>query len=177
MSVWFYPTRRGLRLRLRRPTQRSHRWHEQHDVVGEASRFRNEVDLWYNTWSFAAWTPSSIPGVTRLTAVATTAPRLNADLQIPDPTPTYSLHRLTASIAGSTTRTPRSTPGTPASSDSAASILAAPFPLRRRQRPFLEGDDRHGQPQLRRPQHRRLPQAEHQGRRRSDLRRRVLTTA
>jgi prepilin-type N-terminal cleavage/methylation domain-containing protein len=59
-------------------------------VVGEASRFRNEVDLWYNTWSLAARTPSSIPGVSRLAAFATTAPRLNANLQIPDPTPSYS---------------------------------------------------------------------------------------
>ncbi len=59
-------------------------------VVGEASRFRNEVDLWYNTWSIGAWTPSSIPGVTRLAAVATTAPRLNADLRRPDPNPSYS---------------------------------------------------------------------------------------
>ncbi len=58
--------------------------------VGEASRFRNEVDLWYNSWSFAAGPPSSIPGVSRLTAYATTAPRLNADLQIPDPNPSYS---------------------------------------------------------------------------------------
>jgi prepilin-type processing-associated H-X9-DG protein len=58
--------------------------------VGEASRFRNEVDLWYNTWSLAARTPSCIPGVTRLAAFATTAPRLNADLRIPDPTPSYS---------------------------------------------------------------------------------------
>ena len=38
--------------------------------------------------------PSSIPGVTRLMAFATTAPRLNANLQIPDPNPSYSLHRL-----------------------------------------------------------------------------------
>ncbi len=58
--------------------------------VGEASRFRNEVDLWYNTWSIGARTPSSIPGVSRLAAFATTAPRLNADLQIPDPNPTLN---------------------------------------------------------------------------------------
>jgi prepilin-type N-terminal cleavage/methylation domain-containing protein/prepilin-type processing-associated H-X9-DG protein len=58
-------------------------------IVGEASRFRNEVDLWYNTWSFmGSW--SSIPGVSRLTALATTAPRLNADLQIPDPNPSLN---------------------------------------------------------------------------------------
>jgi prepilin-type N-terminal cleavage/methylation domain-containing protein/prepilin-type processing-associated H-X9-DG protein len=58
--------------------------------VGEASRFRNERDLWYNTWSLAAGTPSCIPGVRRLAAFATTAPALNADLRIPDPTPSYS---------------------------------------------------------------------------------------
>jgi prepilin-type processing-associated H-X9-DG protein len=59
--------------------------------VDEASRFRNEVDLWYNTWSIGARTPSCIPGVTRLAAFAMTAPQLNADLQIPDPTPSCSL--------------------------------------------------------------------------------------
>jgi prepilin-type N-terminal cleavage/methylation domain-containing protein/prepilin-type processing-associated H-X9-DG protein len=58
--------------------------------VGEASRFRNEVETWLNEWSCALWWGSSIPGVTRLAAFATTAPRLNANLQIPDPTPSYS---------------------------------------------------------------------------------------
>ncbi len=58
--------------------------------VGEASRFRNERDLWYNTWSFAAAPPSSIPGVSRMAAYAMTAPRLNADLQIPDTIPSLS---------------------------------------------------------------------------------------
>jgi len=59
--------------------------------VGEASRFRNEVETWYNEWSCAIWWGSSIDGVSRLAAVATTAPKLNANLQIPDPNPTYSL--------------------------------------------------------------------------------------
>ncbi len=58
-------------------------------IVGEASRFRNEVDVWYNTWSFAA-AMSCIPGVSRAAALETTAPRLNADLQIPDPNPTLN---------------------------------------------------------------------------------------
>jgi prepilin-type processing-associated H-X9-DG protein len=58
--------------------------------VGEASRFRNEVETWLNEWSSALWWGSSIPGVTRLAAFATTAPRLNANLQIPDPVPSYS---------------------------------------------------------------------------------------
>jgi prepilin-type N-terminal cleavage/methylation domain-containing protein/prepilin-type processing-associated H-X9-DG protein len=58
--------------------------------VGEASRFRNEVESWLNEWSCALWWGSSIPGVTRLAGFATTAPRLNANLQIPDPVPSYS---------------------------------------------------------------------------------------
>jgi prepilin-type N-terminal cleavage/methylation domain-containing protein/prepilin-type processing-associated H-X9-DG protein len=54
--------------------------------VGEASRFKNEVETWYNEWTVATWIwATSIPGVTRLAAFATTGPRLNADLQIPDP--------------------------------------------------------------------------------------------
>ncbi len=59
-------------------------------VVGEGSRFTNEVETWYDTWTVAAWRPASIPGVTRTWAFATTAPRLNANLQIPDPTPCYT---------------------------------------------------------------------------------------
>jgi prepilin-type N-terminal cleavage/methylation domain-containing protein/prepilin-type processing-associated H-X9-DG protein len=60
--------------------------------VGEASRFTNEVEPWFNTWTVAdgnlfSW---SIPGVKRITAFAFTAPRLNADLQIPDPNPTLN---------------------------------------------------------------------------------------
>jgi prepilin-type processing-associated H-X9-DG protein len=41
-------------------------------------------------WSSALWWGSAIPGVSRFAAIATTAPKLNADLQIPDPNPTYS---------------------------------------------------------------------------------------
>jgi prepilin-type processing-associated H-X9-DG protein len=59
-------------------------------LVGEASRFRNEVETWYNEWSSALWWGSSIAGVSRFAAFATTAPRLNANLQIPDPNPTFS---------------------------------------------------------------------------------------
>jgi prepilin-type processing-associated H-X9-DG protein len=60
--------------------------------VGEASRFSNEVETWYNRWSTAgwAWSGTSIPGVTRIMSFATTAPRLNADLQIPDPNKTLN---------------------------------------------------------------------------------------
>ena len=58
--------------------------------VGEASRFRNETESWYNEWTSAIWWGSSIPGVTRFAAIATTAPRLNANLQIPDPIPSIS---------------------------------------------------------------------------------------
>jgi prepilin-type N-terminal cleavage/methylation domain-containing protein/prepilin-type processing-associated H-X9-DG protein len=59
-------------------------------LVGEASRFKNEVDTWYNEWSSALWFGSSIPNVSRFAAVATTAPRPNANLQIPDPNPTFT---------------------------------------------------------------------------------------
>jgi prepilin-type N-terminal cleavage/methylation domain-containing protein/prepilin-type processing-associated H-X9-DG protein len=53
--------------------------------VGEASRFKNEVDNWMNEWSSAYWWNSTIPNVSRLSAFATTAPKLNANLQTPDP--------------------------------------------------------------------------------------------
>ncbi|MFO0889305.1 MAG: DUF1559 domain-containing protein [Isosphaeraceae bacterium] len=59
-------------------------------MVGEASRFRNETEDWYNEWSSALWWGSAIEGVSRFAAIATTAPRLNANLQIPDPEPTYT---------------------------------------------------------------------------------------
>jgi Tfp pilus assembly protein PilE len=59
-------------------------------LVGEASRFRNEVETWYNEWSSALWWGSSISGVSRFAAFATAAPRLNANLQIPDPNPTFT---------------------------------------------------------------------------------------
>lgn len=59
-------------------------------LVGEASRFRNETEDWYNEWSSAIWWGSSIPGVSRFAAIATTAPRLNANLQIPDPMASFS---------------------------------------------------------------------------------------
>jgi prepilin-type N-terminal cleavage/methylation domain-containing protein/prepilin-type processing-associated H-X9-DG protein len=59
-------------------------------LVGEATRFKNEVDTWYNEWSSALWFASSIPNVSRFCAFATAAPRPNANLQIPDPNPTFA---------------------------------------------------------------------------------------
>ena len=59
-------------------------------MVGEASRFRNESETWYNSWSSALWWGSSIDGVSRFAAIATAAPRINANLQIPDPDPTFT---------------------------------------------------------------------------------------
>ena len=47
-------------------------------------------ETWYNEWSCALWWGSSIDGVSRFAAFATAAPRLNANLQIPDPNPTYT---------------------------------------------------------------------------------------
>jgi prepilin-type processing-associated H-X9-DG protein len=57
--------------------------------IGEASRFENDPEPFFNFWNRAVWLPSraGIPGSTRIQSFATTAPRLNANLQIPDPTP------------------------------------------------------------------------------------------
>ncbi len=55
--------------------------------VGEASRFINDPELYFNFWNRAAWVNSNVglTGTTRTQSFATTAPRLNAHLQIPDP--------------------------------------------------------------------------------------------
>jgi prepilin-type N-terminal cleavage/methylation domain-containing protein/prepilin-type processing-associated H-X9-DG protein len=55
--------------------------------VGEASRFLNDPEIYFNYWNRVAWVNSVVgpTGTTRAMAFATTAPRLNAGLQIPDP--------------------------------------------------------------------------------------------
>src|SRR5262245_60196235 len=62
-------------------------------LVGEASRYRNEVDDWYNEWSSAIWWASNASpnnDTTRFAGIATTAPKPNANMQIPDPQPTFT---------------------------------------------------------------------------------------
>lgn len=58
--------------------------------VGEASRFKGDPDTFMNEWSGAQYWGSSIPGVSRITGFATAAPVPNANLQIPDPNPSYA---------------------------------------------------------------------------------------
>jgi prepilin-type N-terminal cleavage/methylation domain-containing protein/prepilin-type processing-associated H-X9-DG protein len=55
--------------------------------VGEASRFLNDPEIYFNYWNRVAWVNSvvGLTGTTRTMGFATTAPRLNAGLLIPDP--------------------------------------------------------------------------------------------
>jgi prepilin-type processing-associated H-X9-DG protein len=55
--------------------------------VGEASRFINDPEIYFNFWNRVAWVNSvvGLAGTTRTMGFALTAPRLNANLQIPDP--------------------------------------------------------------------------------------------
>jgi prepilin-type processing-associated H-X9-DG protein len=55
--------------------------------LGEASRFLNDPEIYFNYWNRVAWVNSvvGLAGTTRTMGFATTAPRLNANLQIPDP--------------------------------------------------------------------------------------------
>src|SRR5262249_14846196 len=52
--------------------------------VGEFSKFRNDPDAMFNEWNSAMNYFSSVPGVSRPQALATTVPRINANLLIPD---------------------------------------------------------------------------------------------
>jgi prepilin-type N-terminal cleavage/methylation domain-containing protein/prepilin-type processing-associated H-X9-DG protein len=55
--------------------------------LGEASRFKNDPEIYFNYWNRVAWVNSvvGLTGTTRTMGFATTAPRLNANLRIPDP--------------------------------------------------------------------------------------------
>ncbi|MDR3638840.1 MAG: DUF1559 domain-containing protein [Isosphaeraceae bacterium] len=55
--------------------------------LAEASRFLNDPELYFNYWNRVAWVNSvvGLTGTTRTMGFATTAPRLNAGLLIPDP--------------------------------------------------------------------------------------------
>src|SRR5262249_33749254 len=52
--------------------------------VGEFSKFRNDPDREFNQWSSAIYYSSSMPGVSRPQGLATTVPRINANLAVPD---------------------------------------------------------------------------------------------
>jgi prepilin-type N-terminal cleavage/methylation domain-containing protein/prepilin-type processing-associated H-X9-DG protein len=47
-------------------------------AVGETSRFINDPDQIFETWSRCLWFSSSFPGATRVTGTASTIPRINA---------------------------------------------------------------------------------------------------
>jgi prepilin-type N-terminal cleavage/methylation domain-containing protein/prepilin-type processing-associated H-X9-DG protein len=55
--------------------------------LGETSRFVNDPEVYFNFWNRVAWVNSvvGLAGTTRTMGFALTAPRLNANLQIPDP--------------------------------------------------------------------------------------------
>jgi prepilin-type N-terminal cleavage/methylation domain-containing protein/prepilin-type processing-associated H-X9-DG protein len=55
--------------------------------LGEASRFINDPEIYFNYWNRVAWVNSvvGLAGTTRTMGFALTAPRLNANLLIPDP--------------------------------------------------------------------------------------------
>src|SRR5205823_3857707 len=54
-------------------------------LIGEASRFPSDPDPIFNTWSSVRlMTSPTTPGVTRLQGMATTVPKLNCKLHVPD---------------------------------------------------------------------------------------------
>ncbi len=53
-------------------------------LIGEFSRFASDPDLPFNQWTSALRFRSTFPGVTRPQCLATTVPRINAPLMIPD---------------------------------------------------------------------------------------------
>jgi prepilin-type N-terminal cleavage/methylation domain-containing protein/prepilin-type processing-associated H-X9-DG protein len=53
-------------------------------LVGEFARFRNDPDHLFNQWNYAIYLQSSMVGVTRPQALATSVPRINANLRVPD---------------------------------------------------------------------------------------------
>jgi len=58
--------------------------------AGETSRFRNDSDKIFNTWTRALWFSTAIPGVSRLQAYAYSVPKINANLANPEPPSTLS---------------------------------------------------------------------------------------
>jgi prepilin-type N-terminal cleavage/methylation domain-containing protein/prepilin-type processing-associated H-X9-DG protein len=58
---------------------------------GEQARFRNDPEPWLGTWSRVGHFSSTPTGVTRPTVLATSAPRINANLLVPNAPATYSI--------------------------------------------------------------------------------------
>jgi prepilin-type N-terminal cleavage/methylation domain-containing protein/prepilin-type processing-associated H-X9-DG protein len=60
-------------------------------LVGEFSRFRNDPDNLFNEWNSALYYDSqTIPGVTRPQGLATSVPKINANMRIPDEPPSLT---------------------------------------------------------------------------------------
>jgi prepilin-type N-terminal cleavage/methylation domain-containing protein/prepilin-type processing-associated H-X9-DG protein len=57
---------------------------------GEQARFRNDPETWLGTWSRVGHFGSTPTGVTRPTVLASSAPRINANLLVPNAPPTLS---------------------------------------------------------------------------------------
>ncbi len=53
-------------------------------IVGETSRFINDPDQIFNSWSRALWFGSALSGVSRPQGLASVVPKLNAKIQIPE---------------------------------------------------------------------------------------------
>jgi prepilin-type processing-associated H-X9-DG protein len=54
-------------------------------AIGETARFKNDPDPSFPAWNTASRFASNIPGVSRPLAIATTTPKLNANLLVPEP--------------------------------------------------------------------------------------------
>jgi prepilin-type processing-associated H-X9-DG protein len=57
-------------------------------LIGEFARFSKDPDAPFNQWSSALWYQSIVPGVTRPQGQATSVPRINAQMRLPDYPPT-----------------------------------------------------------------------------------------
>jgi len=59
-------------------------------MVGETSRFINDPDQVFNSWSRALWFGSALAGTTRPQGLASVAARINATIAVPEPPGTTS---------------------------------------------------------------------------------------
>ncbi|MBI1325437.1 DUF1559 domain-containing protein [bacterium] len=59
-------------------------------IVGETSRFLNDPDQVFNSWSRALWFGSALAGTTRPQGLASVAPKINAKIAVPEPPGTTS---------------------------------------------------------------------------------------
>jgi len=58
-------------------------------LIGEFARFKNDPDQIFNSWSRAEYFGSNLAGVTRIQAMATSAPKINAGLAVPQRASTW----------------------------------------------------------------------------------------